>query len=246
MILNIYIGYDTTNDGQLLAYEICKKSILLNTKHPNKINIFPLIKKQLEEINIYYRKDDKLAATEFTYTRFLAPLLNNYKDFCLFCDSDFLWQCDIYEEFLPLIIENKKAIYCVKHNYIPKEEKKMDGRIQSIYPRKNWSSLILFNCGHENVKNLTKENVNLKSPAWLHRMQWCDDDNIGELPHTYNYLVGVYKDILNPKAIHYTDGGPWHLLYKKCDFYENWLGYLDDQQLIRLKTELERQKINFD
>lgn len=245
MQLNIYIGYDTTNDGQLLAYEICKKSILQNTKHSQQINVSPLIKSDLEEQGFFNRPNDQLAATEFTYTRFLAPFLNDFKGVCLFCDSDFVWECDIYEALSPYIDEmlrENKAVYCVQHNYVPAEEKKMDGRIQTVYPRKNWTSLLLFNCDHEDTKNLTLENVNNKTPAWLHRLAWCKDENIGSLPHTFNYLVGTYHDLENPKAIHYTDGGPWHYLYRDTEFAANWLKYLDDSQKDRLSKELDRQK----
>lgn len=242
--MNIYIGFDSRNDGQKLAYEICKKSILENTKYPDKLKIIPLVKKELEAKNIYYRENDQLASTEFTYTRFLPPYLNNYQDICLFCDSDFLWECDIYAEMTPYIhqmLQNNKAIYCVQHDYVPQNTIKMDNYQQTTYPRKNWSSLILFNCNHPDVKNLTVENVNNQSPAWLHRMKWCQDKNIGKLPHTYNYINTVYYDIDNPKVIHYSDGGPWHYNYQNCKYSEKWIKYLDQDQQNRLQQELQRQ-----
>ena len=213
MQFNIYIGYDTRNYGQQLAFEICKRSIMNSTKHQDKIGIMGLNKNDLENAGLFYRENDDMASTEFTYTRFLSPALNKFTGLCVFCDSDFLWECDIYEEFRPYfeeILAKNLAISCVKHNYVPDHNVKMDGRIQTVYPKKNWSSLILFNCDHPEVHNLSVENVNKKDPAWLHRMQWCSEDNIGNLPHTYNYLVGTYHDNNEPKAIHYTDGGPWH------------------------------------
>ena len=185
-----------------------------------------------------------MAATEFTYTRFLSPYLNNYKGIAIFCDSDFLWECDIYEELMPYIekmLNQKGSVCCVKHEYQEKKSLKMNNLIQTDYPRKNWSSLIVFNCLHEDCKKLTLNNVNNQSPAWLHRFQWCQDKNIIELPKTYNYLVEIYHDEDNPKVIHYTNGGPWHYLYQKTEFYEKWLKYLDDNQRNRLDEEIKRQ-----
>ena len=39
----------------------------------------------------------------------------------------------------------------------------MDGKIQTAYPRKNWSSLILFNCAHPQTQRLTPDLVNRES-----------------------------------------------------------------------------------
>ena len=163
----------------------------------------------------------------------------------VFCDSDFLWQCDIAKELAPYFEQMKRenlGVMCVKHNHVPKQDTKMDGRGQYTYPRKNWSSMMIFNCDHSDVQNLTVENVNTQSPAWLHRMHWCQDENIGGLPHDFNYLVGVYDDVENPHVLHYTDGGPWHYLYRAAEFTENWLPYLDETQKTRLETELKRQE----
>lgn len=245
MQLNIYIGFDSRNDGQQLAFDICKKSILQNTIHQDKITINGLVLKELEEKG-FNREFDKLAATEFTYTRFMVPYLNNYQGIALFCDSDFLWECDVYQEMLPYIhnmLEKNASVCCVKHDYVEKNSLKMNNLYQSSYPRKNWSSLIIFNCSHNDCQNLTLENINQQTPAWLHRFGWAKDENMIEIPHTFNYLVEVYHDETHPKAIHYTNGGPWHYLYQKTEFYDKWLKYLDKNQLERLKKEIKRQEI---
>ena len=120
--------------------------------------------------------------------------------------------------------DDKYAVMCVHHDYKVKEEFKMDGQKQTIYPRKNWSSVMLFNCEHPSNKALTQDLVN--SPeingAYLHRFSWLKDEEIGELDHTWNYLVGVYDDIEKPKLIHYTEGGPWFENYRNCEFHELW------------------------
>src|SRR5690606_26662409 len=103
---------------------------------------------------------------------------------------------------------------------------KMDGQAQVSYPRKNYSSVILFNCGHESVKKLTPELVNKESGAYLHRFEWLQDENIGELPIEWNYLVGEYPYVENiASAYHYTLGGPWFKGYENCDYSDLWLNY---------------------
>lgn len=233
--INVYIGYDSQNYGQRLAYEICKRSILKNHISNIKINIFPLIKKDLENKGIFYRNDNT-GSTEFTYTRFLVPFLNNYSDYAIFCDSDFLWQCDIVE--LLEYINDDIALSCVKHEYLNCQSNiKMDGLKQEWYPRKNWSSLMIFNCGHPEIQKLNINNVNSQSPSWLHRFTWCNDEFIGAIPKTYNYLVGYYNDEKNPKGLHYTDGGPWYKSYRNVLFSKNWINFLTFKEKKQLFDE---------
>jgi hypothetical protein len=106
----------------------------------------------------------------------------------------------------------------------------MDGQRQTVYPRKNWSSVMLINCGHPSNRSLTKELVNDPNigGAYLHRFSWLKDEEIGELDHTWNYLVGVYDDIAVPKLIHYTEGGPWFENYRNCQFHQEWKNELFD------------------
>ena len=182
--LKIFIGFDSSNYGQELAYEVCKRSLLKHTSVP--LEFYKMIKSEMIEQNIF-KRTDKDGATEFTYTRFFVPYLSNYKGYSLFCDSDFLWTCDVNELF-EKYSNSKNAVSCVKHNYTNCHGKtKMDGRPQEFYPRKNWSSLMLFNCSHPDVKKLTLEAVSTEKPAWLHRMQWAKDEEIGEIDKSYNY-----------------------------------------------------------
>ena len=161
--------------------------------------------------------------------------MNNFDGWALFCDSDFLWECNI-EEVFDKYCNEKIAVSCVKHNYKNCNNKtKMDGRLQEYYPRKNWSSLMLFNCKHSNCKNLTLENVSTKSPTWIHRMNWSNDEEIGEIDKSYNYLVDYYHDN-KIKALHFTDGGPWHPGYEKVEHGDKWIKYLTDEEKQKLKT----------
>ena len=54
----------------------------------------------------------------------------------MFVDCDFLYLAEVKE--LKDLIDDKYAIMmCVQHDYTPKETTKMDGAVQTVYPRKN-------------------------------------------------------------------------------------------------------------
>lgn len=116
-------------------------------------------------------------------------------------------------------------MYCVQHDYTPKDTVKMDGKPQSAYPRKNWSSLMLFNCDHPSVKTLTPEVVNTQTGAYLHRMQWAKDEDIGSLPVTWNWLEGWNEKPAQgtPNVVHFTRGGPWFSEWQNVDYGDLWL-----------------------
>lgn len=234
-MINLYIGFDSSNYGQELAFEVCKRSVEARTKN---INIYKLDRKVLIDNKIYFR-DNEDGSTEFTYTRFLVPLLNNYQDFAIFCDSDFLWRCDLSE--LSKYFDKNMAVACVKHEYLKcLSDKKMDGLKQEWYPCKNWSSLMIFNCAHPDCKNLNSNSVSIQSPKWLHRMEWTNEKNINPMDKTFNYLLGYYDDIEEPKALHLTDGGPWHVdWYKKKipnekKYEYEWMNYLKNEEITNL------------
>lgn len=216
--MKIYIGYDRRED---LAYQVSKHSIL---SKDSRAEVFPLKLNELREMGLYSRDEDKLGSTEFTFSRFLVPILNNYEGWALFCDCDILFLNPISELFS--LVDNKYAVMCVQHDYSPKATVKMDGKAQSIYPRKNWSSLVLWNCGHPSNKKITKDLINDPSTTgkYLHRFSWLEDEEIGGIDHSWNWLVGWYQEPKDgsPKAIHYTEGGPWFEDYRFCDYHQTW------------------------
>ena len=216
--MKVFIGYDSRED---IAYEVCKHSIL--SRNPN-VEVIPLKLNELKKSGIYGRDVDPLSSTEFTFTRFLVPFLADYKGWALFVDCDFVFVEDI-EKLFNLTKNHDYAVMCVQHNYVPKNTIKMDGKEQHIYPRKNWSSLILFNCEHPSNTVLTKDLINRASGAYLHRFQWLKDEEIGCLSHEWNWLVGWYKEPKDgkPKAIHYTEGGPWFPNYMNCEYGAVWI-----------------------
>ena len=205
----VYIGYDSPYPE---AYQACANSIRRNSN----IEIKPLILQDLK----YLLPSKNDGTTEFTYTRFLVPHLNNYSDYAIFCDSDFIFLNNI-EELLDEI-DITKPVSVVQHkDYTPKSNIKMDNKQQTSYPRKNWSSLIFWNCSHKLNKNfLTPGLVNAYSPSTLHRFSWIPDNQIGNIDKAWNWLIGYYKG--TPKALHYTDGGPWLEEYKDCEYSSKW------------------------
>ena len=120
-------------------------------------------------------------------------------------------------------IDPTKGLYCVQHDYTPSNDVKMDGKEQTSYPRKNWSSFVAFNGAHPDVKALTPEVVNSASPAHLHRFNWTSDSEIGALDREWNFLEGEYErpDQI-PMCVHYTNGGPWFEDWQDVDFGDEW------------------------
>ncbi|KAF8401224.1 hypothetical protein HHK36_012153 [Tetracentron sinense] len=222
----IFVGYDPRED---LAFEVCRSSILKRSSIP--VEVIPIKQSDLRSNGIYWRERGKFESTEFSFSRFLSPYLANFEGWAMFVDCDFLYLTDIKE--LTELIDDKYAIMCVQHDYTPKETTKMDGVVQTVYPRKNWSSMVLYNCGHPKNHILTPDVVNSQSGAFLHRFQWLDDHEIGSIPFVWNFLVGHNKvdekdPTTFPKAIHYTTGGPWFESWKNCDFADLWLNEMEE------------------
>ena len=55
------------------------------------VDVQPLVQHDLRQKKMYWRELDKLASTEFTFTRFLVPHLMNYKGWALFIDCDIIF-----------------------------------------------------------------------------------------------------------------------------------------------------------
>lgn len=217
--LKVYVGWDSRED---IAFQVCKQSILDHASVP--VDVIPLKQKDLRRDGIYTRETDAMASTEFTFTRFLVPHLNDFTGWALFIDCDFVFLDDIKKLFDQA--NDSYAVMCAHHDYSPKQLTKMDGQAQHIYPRKNWSSCVLFNCGHPNNAQINLDLVNdpSKGGAYFHRFSWLDDSLVGEYSHEWNWLVGWYEEPTDgePKALHYTEGGPWFPEYENCDYAYHW------------------------
>lgn len=164
-------------------------------------------------------------ATEFAISRFCVPFLQK-KGWALFVDCDVVCLGDIKELFA--LADDKYAVMVVKHDYKPTETTKMDCQVQTTYSRKNWSSVVLWNCAHPANKELTLEKLNTWPGRDLHAFKWLKEEEIGELNYGWNCLVGVNDEkAIRVGILHFTAGGPW---------IKDWKGgLLDDVWLDEMK-----------
>ncbi|MES2302866.1 MAG: glycosyltransferase [Pseudomonadota bacterium] len=217
--LKVFIGYDSRED---IAYQVARHSLLRHAA--GGVSVHPIRQTAVRELGLYTRALDASATTEFSLTRFLTPYLAAQAEgWALFTDCDFLFTADMRQVLEGLDLT--KAVYVVQHDYEPAHDIKMDGKKQTRYPRKNWSSFILFNCGHPDVRALTPDVVSSASPAFLHRFEWIKDQSqIGALALDWNFLEGEYPmPAKTPRVIHYTNGGPWFAEWQQVDFADLWL-----------------------
>jgi hypothetical protein len=212
-MLQVFIGYDP---NETVAYHTLAHSILRRSSIP--VSVAPLMQSQLK--GIYTRPRGPTESTEFSLTRFLVPHLSGYRGWSLFMDCDMLCRADIAELAAYSERSPDKAVLVCKHDYVPKTERKFLDQVQTKYPRKNWSSLMLFN--NERCGALTADYVNSASGLDLHRFAWTEDARIGDLPLEWNWLVGEYPHDPAAKIVHYTLGGPYFDDYRGCDYAEEW------------------------
>lgn len=208
MIVPVYVGYDPR---EAVAYHTFCQSILSKSSVP--CSFIPLHGPQL-------RFDGQQDGTNaFIYSRYLIPHLMNYQGWALFVDGDMVALEDIAE--LWKLRDDSKAVMVVKHQYKTKHPRKYMGspleNDNVDYPRKNWSSVVLWNCGHPANKILTKHQVATMGGAYLHRFEWLTDAEIGELPPDWNVLVGEQVVTQDAKLLHYTLGIPAFRFYSRQD-----------------------------
>ena len=146
--INLFVWFDPR---EAVAYHVFCSSIIQNTSVP--VQITPLVLSQLKEFNETH--DDR--SNDFVYSRFLTPYLTDFKGWAIFADGDMVCQGDLKE--LIDMADPSKAVMVVKHDYQTKATQKYLGNINEDYPRKNWSSVILWNCEHPKHKILTPDFV---------------------------------------------------------------------------------------
>jgi len=210
-MIRMFIGFDQV---EAVAYTTLHHSILKYATEP--VSITPVVKNQLKAV--HDRPKHPKQSNEFAFTRFLVPYLCDYKGFAIFMDCDFLAMDDIKKLWDQR--DARYAVQVVKHNHVPKEKIKYLGNEQTVYERKNWSSLILFN--NEKCGKLTPEYVNTAEGLDLHKFRWLPDDEIGEIDKRWNYLVGYYPHTQDVSMVHFTEGGPYFDEYKWCDYSGEW------------------------
>lgn len=168
---------------------------------------------------------DAPMSTEHANARFLVPHLAK-TGWALFMDGDMMVQGDLEKLFDKL--DPRFAVYCVKHVYEPPPGVKMDGQEQTRYARKNWTSFLIFNCDHAANERLTVEMINRLPGRDLHRLCWLKDEEIGELPPSWNFLVGHTDPKIAPDNIHWTEGTPDMRGYEDAPYSDEWRERLAD------------------
>ena len=227
--LHICLGYD---GREAIAYHTCVQSIIQNTTIP--VSITPLSLSMFKN----YSENHTDGSNAFIYTRFLTPYLKNFQGISLFIDGDMIVNGDLKN--LLRLYDDKYAVQVVKHDYKTKFKTKYLGNNNEDYPRKNWSSVVLFNCAHKSNRILTPELISRSQGSYLHRFSWLKDSEIGELPVEWNYLVKEFKP--NPKAslLHYTLGTPCFSDYNNGQEAIVWHKYFSN--LLEGFDKIEKKK----
>lgn len=209
----VFIGFDLREP---VAYHVCCNSIIRRSSVP--LQITPLALKNLS----IYRETHTDGSNEFVYSRFLVPHLMNYHGWAVFMDGDMIVRADIAE--LWALRDDSKAVICVQHDYRTRAPRKYLGAANADYPRKNWSSVVLWNCGHPANRPLTPEFVESASGAQLHRFSWLRDDLIGALPIAWNWLPDEFGPDPEAKLLHWTLGTPCFHDYAHAPMAPEWHG----------------------
>jgi hypothetical protein len=229
-VIFLAVGYD---HRESIAYHVLCQSVIDKTSEP--VAMIPLASRMLSNFN-----GQRDGTNAFIYSRFLVPELMGYQGWAIYADSDMLLRADLAE--LWALRDESKAVMVVEHDYHTKHRRKLIGTPMECgnadYPRKNWSSLILWNCGHPRNRILTREYVSEAPGSLLHRFQWLSDDLIGALPPTWNHLVGEYPLTEKAQLVHFTSGAPCFSHYRKCDYATEWHGVREDVNAALDKSHL--------
>jgi len=217
--VRVFVGYDPR---EAVAYDVLAHSIQTRTSSP--VSLTPL---RLSELgDLMWRERHELQSTDFSFSRFLVPYLCGFEGWAIFMDCDMLVLDDIAS--LWELRDERYAVQVVRHDHRPEQTTKFLNQPQTTYEKKNWSSVMLLNCGR--CTALTPEYVNTASGLDLHRFCWLgDDDLIGELPHRWNHLVDYDPSLSVDELsnLHFTNGGPYFDDYRNCGYADLWLAERD-------------------
>ena len=210
--LDIYIGYDAK---ERVAFHALSQSLLDHASRP--LRITPIALSALK--GLHGRERVSVQSTEFSFSRFLTPYLSAWQGWSLFMDCDMLARADVAELFA--LADDRYAVMVARHDYTPRDEVKFLGNVQTAYPKKNWSSVVLFN--NARCTALTPAFVDTATGLELHQFKWLADEGlIGSLPLEWNWLVGEYPHNPEAKIAHFTRGGPYFPAYADSDYSEEW------------------------
>lgn len=207
MILRCFLGYDP---NETVALHVLSHSIMRHASVP--VSVTPMVLRQLPMT----RKRDQKQSTEFSFSRFLVPWLCGYEGQAIFMDLDMLCRADV----ATMRGTRGAAVSVVKHEYAPRPEDKFLGQKQTIYAKKNWSSVMLFD--NAQCRALTPEYVNRATGLELHQFRWLEESQVGEIDPAWNHLVDEYEPNPKAKIVHFTRGGPWFAKFRQCEYAQEW------------------------
>ena len=210
-IADIVVGFD---QKESVAYHTFVQSVIENSTIPTRF--MPLNIGSLTN----YKETHKDGSNDFIYSRFLVPYLMNFNGWAIYADGDMVCVEDIKK--LWDLRDDKFAVQVVKHDYKTKIKTKYWGNKNEDYPRKNWSSLILWNCNHQTHKILTPKFIQQQTGAFLHRFSWVEDIEIGEIEKEWNWLAIEYEEKKDINLIHYTIGTPCFEEYESASLSPFW------------------------
>lgn len=210
-MITVAIGYDPR---EAVAYHVCANSLIRHSSRP--LRFIPLALRNLGS----YVETHNDGSNQFIYSRFLLPHLMDYSGWALFIDGDMLLRADVAE--LWDLRDDAKAVMCVHHDYRTRAATKYLGSRNADYPRKNWSSVVLWNCGHPANRVVTPEFVMKATGAQLHRFTWLDDGLIGEIPKEWNWLPDEFGANPDAKLLHWTLGTPCFHEYANAPMAAEW------------------------
>lgn len=210
-MIRVFIGYDPR---EAVAYHACANSIVRHSSHP--VALTPLALNNLSD----YQETHSDGSNQFIYSRFLVPHLSDYQGWALFMDGDMILRDDITK--LWALRDPAMAVMCVHHDYKTKANKKYLGSKNQNYPRKNWSSVVLWNCGHKANRVVTPAFIEQATGAELHRFTWIRDEQIGRLPIEWNWLPDEFGPNPDAKLLHWTLGTPCFHEYADAPMASEW------------------------
>ena len=214
-MITLFVGYD---ERESVVFHAFNQSVLDNTKAP--VAIIPLHGPMLDDFD-----GQQDGSNRFVYSRYLIPELMGYDGWAIFADGDMIVLGDLQE--LWALRDPTKAVQVVKHTYRTCASRKYIGtpleNDNVHYPRKNWSSVALWNCRHPSNLCLTRDYVANAGPEVLHRFKWLKDSEIGALPIEWNVLAGEMVVVYGEhKLVHYTLGCPGIEGYQNCSHAVRW------------------------
>lgn len=233
---SVWIGWDPR---EAAAFAVAKESLHQHMTRP--IPVYGLLLNDLIRMGLYKRPieyrpsaadkpvmwdvvSDAPMSTEHACARFFVPMLAR-NGWALFVDGDVLFRGNVARLFEQL--DTSKAVYCVQHKHEVTPGVKMDGQVQTAYSRKNWTSVIAFNCDHPANKALTLDVLNNTPGRDLHRLFWLADCDIGELPQAWNVLVGYTDPSISASIAHFTSGTPDMEGYADQKYADEWRAVRD-------------------